>query len=136
AALLLIEKNIPQRIRDKIPAFISHAYLIFAVIIGFVIFNGNGISGAIADLHGMFLPVGSFSSLQTVYYLRSYSVLFAVGIFGSTPALKIAAERLSRSKKSAVIADIAKPILILLLLTVCAAYLVDSSYNPFLYFRF
>ena len=84
----------------------------------------------------MFLPVGSFSSVQTAYYLRSYSVLFAVGIFGSTPALKIAAERLSRSKKGVIFADIAKPILILLLLTVCAAYLVDSSYNPFLYFRF
>lgn len=136
AALLLIEKSIPQRIKDKTPAFISHAYLIFAVIIGFVIFNGNGISGAIADLRGMFLPVGSFSSVQTAYYLRSYSVLFAVGIFGSTPALKIAAERLSRSKKGVIFADIAKPILILLLLTVCAAYLVDSSYNPFLYFRF
>ena len=132
AALLLIEKSIPQKIKDKVPSVIGHIYLIFAVLIGFVIFNANGIEGAIFDLRGMFTNAYPLYNDTALYYLRSYAVLFVIGIIGSTPLIKNLAERFSKCK----IAPVLQPIFIVVILVAVTAYLIDGSYNPFLYFRF
>lgn len=132
AALLLIEKSIPQKIKDKVPSAIGHIYLIFAVLIGFVIFNANGIEGAIFDLRGMFTNAYPLYNDTTLYYLKSYAVLFVIGIIGSTPLIKNFAEKFSKCK----IAPVLQPIFIVVILVAVTAYLIDGSYNPFLYFRF
>lgn len=136
AALLLIEKCIPQKVKEKVPAVFGHIYLIFAVLVGFVIFNGNGINGVIYDLKGMFTSAYPAITETTLYYLRSYAVLFIVGIIGATPAVKIAAEKISSTKVGSKIITVAEPIFIIAVLITVTAYLIDGSYNPFLYFRF
>ena len=136
AALLLIEKSIPKKIKDKAPAAVSHIYLIFAVLIGFVIFNANGVEGIVSDFRGMFTPAYPLCTGATLYYLRSYAVLFVIGIIGATPAIKIAAEKLNAGKTGEKICSVAEPVIILALLVAVTAYLIDGSYNPFLYFRF
>ena len=136
AALLLIEKSFPQKIRDKVPSFVGHIYLAFVVLIGFVIFNANGVEGAIYDLKGMFTPSYPLVTDTTLYYLRSYAVLFIVGIIGSTPLVKTVVNKFGETKIGAKITAVAEPIVIIGLLTAVTAYLIDGSYNPFLYFRF
>lgn len=136
AALLLIEKSFPKKIKDKAPAFIGHIYLIFAVLVGFVIFNANGVDGAIFDLTGMFTPAYPAFNDTTLYYLKSYAVLFVVGIIGSTPAVKTLAEKISGTKAGSKALTILEPVMIVLLFVAVTAYLIDGSYNPFLYFRF
>ncbi len=136
AALLLIEKSIPKKIKDKAPAVISHIYLIFAVLIGFVIFNSNGVEGIIADFRGMFTSAYPLCTEATLYYLRSYAVLFVIGIIGATPAITIAAEKLDSTKTGEKLCNILQPVAVLTLLVAVTAYLIDGSYNPFLYFRF
>ena len=136
AALLLIEKSIPKKIKEKAPAVISHIYLIFAVLIGFVIFNSNGVKGIINDFKGMFTSAYPLCTETTLYYLRSYAVLFVIGIIGATPAVKIAAEKLDSTKTGGKLCNILQPVAVLTLLVAVTAYLIDGSYNPFLYFRF
>lgn len=136
AALLLIEKSFPKKIKDKAPAFIGHIYLIFAVLVGFVIFNANGVDGAIFDLTGMFTPAYPAFNDTTLYYLKSYAVLFVVGIIGSTPAFKTLAEKIAGTKAGSKALTILEPVMIVLLFVAVTAYLIDGSYNPFLYFRF
>ncbi len=136
AALLLIEKCIPQKIKEKVPSAVGHVYLIFAVLVGFVIFNGNGTSGMLYDLKGMFTSAYPACTDTTLYYLRSYAVLFIAGIIGATPALKIAAEKISATKIGSKIFSVVEPIFIIAVLITVTAYLIDGSYNPFLYFRF
>ena len=136
AALLLIEKSIPEKIKSKVPTAIGHIYLIFAVLAGFVIFNGNGIDGMLADLGGMFTPSYPLCTDITLYYLRSYAVLFIVGIIGATPAAKICVQKLSETKTGAKIISVAEPVFVLAVMIAVTAYLIDGSYNPFLYFRF
>lgn len=136
AALLLIEKSFPKKIKDKAPAFIGHIYLIFAVLVGFVIFNANGVDGAIFDLTGMFTPAYPSFNDTTLYYLKSYAVLFVVGIIGSTPAVKTLAEKIAGTKAGSKALNILEPVMIVLLFVAVTAYLIDGSYNPFLYFRF
>jgi len=136
AALLLIEKSIPKKIKDKVPSVFGHIYLIFAVLVGFVIFNGSGVDGVLYDLKGMFTPVYPLCTDITLYYLKSYAVLLVLGIFGATPAAKILAEKFTKSKVGSKLAVVAEPLFVLAVLVTVTAYLVDGSYNPFLYFRF
>lgn len=136
AALLLTEKCIPDKIKSKVPAVFGHIYLIFAVLVGFVIFNSNGVDGMLGDLKGMFTPSYPLYNEITLYYLRSYAVLFVLGIIGATPVVKIAAEKFADTKIGSKITVVAEPLFIVAVLVVVTAYLIDGSFNPFLYFRF
>ena len=130
AALLLIEKSVPAL--QKLPGALRHGYVLFCVVISFVIFNAADLAQAGQDLAGMFglggLPL---ATTETLYYLRSYAVIFLLGFVGATPFPKALAARLP-DKLSAVL----EPAALTGLLLVCTAYLVDGSLNPFLYFRF
>jgi alginate O-acetyltransferase complex protein AlgI len=69
---------------------------------------------------------------QTLYYLRSYGLLFLLGFIGSTPVIRDTARRIGETRIGAVL----EPLVLILLLLVCTGYLVDGSFSPFLYFRF
>lgn len=136
AALLLCEKFISAKIKNKVPNFISHIYLIFVVLIGFVIFNANGISGAAEDLSGMLTASYPLSNSITLYYLRSYAILILAGAFGATPALKTLCAKIRKNDIGDKILTAAEPLFVATILILVTAYLIDGTYNPFLYFRF
>ena len=137
AVLLVLEKLVLGNVLARLPGALRHGYLILAAVVSFAIFNGSGLSGVAADLSGMLgLGGGSLVSPQTVYYLSSYAVLLIAAVIGATPLPKKAAERFLNSGIGARSAVVVQPLVLLLLLAVCTAYLVDGSFNPFLYFRF
>ena len=86
-----------------------------------------------SDLAGMFGFGGvPLVTAETLYYLRSFAVLFLAGFVGATPLIRDTANRIYKTKVGAVL----EPVLLIVLLLVCSAYLVDGSFSPFLYFRF
>ena len=131
ALLLLVEKWVPAL--QKLPNLLRHGYVLLLTVLGFVLFNAESVSQAGSDLAALF-GFGGLPAVtpETLYYLRSYALVFVLGIVGSTPLVKQAACRVSETK--------AGPVLELLamagLLLVCTGYLVDGSFSPFLYFRF
>ncbi len=131
--LLIIEKLFLKKYLEKAPAFLQHFYVVFLVVISFVLFNADTFSMAFSDLKIMFfsseLPL---YSADTLYNLRSYAVLLVVAVIGATPIVKKLANKIENTKISTVL----EPISIALILIACTAYLVDGSFNPFLYFRF
>ena len=131
ALLLLLEKW--YKFPEKLPGILRHGYVLLAVILSFVLFNAQNLSQAGSDFAAMFgfggLPI---LSQQTLYYLKSYAVLFAVGVIGATPIVKDTALRIGKTKAGAVL----EVLLLVGLLLLCTAYLVDGSFSPFLYFRF
>jgi len=141
AVLLIIEKQFLRKYLEK-SKVLGHVYVMIVVVIGFVIFNASSLGQAFSDIGGMFgsrsvaggLPI---VSEETLYYLRSYAVLFVTAIFGATPLAKTLVEKWDSKGsiylKSSVIVE---PIVLILLLVLVTAYLVDGSFNPFLYFRF
>ncbi len=131
AALLLAEKFIPAL--SKMPRALSHVYVLVLVVISFVIFNAADMSQALSDLAGMFGLGGvPMMTAETWYYLRSYGLLFLLGAVGATPLVRNFCRKIEHHKAVA----LAEPILLLGMLLLCTAYLVDGSFNPFLYFRF
>ncbi|MDD3165704.1 MAG: MBOAT family protein [Oscillospiraceae bacterium] len=116
---------------------LPHLYVMFVVTVSFVIFNADGMAGAAHDLAGMFGLGGvPLLSAQALYALRSYGVLLAVAIFGATPVTGKLAARFAASKTGAKLTVVLEPLVMAALLAAVTAYLVDGSFNPFLYFRF
>ncbi len=130
AALLTLEKVWLKQWLDRYPV-VGHCYVILAVILGFVLFNADSLGQTVSDIAGLFsfgrLPL---FSTEALYALRSYGVTLALGIIGATPLPK---KLLSRVPEGL---QIVEPLLLSVLLLTVTAYLVDGSFNPFLYFRF
>lgn len=134
--LLLIEKFFILKFLDK-SKILSRVYILLAVLLSFVVFQVPTLGEAFGYIGGMFGAGGiSFSSPETLYHLKSYAVLLIVAIVGSTPIVKSLANKFSESKKAGKLANVLEPIMIVVLFAVVTAFLVDSSSNPFLYFRF
>lgn len=131
--LLMLEKLWLGVWLSRRPRFFQHLYVLLLVVISFVIFNADGLSGVRSDLAGLFglsgLPAVSFDAL---YYLRSYGVLLLVCIVGAMPLGK----RLYARVENARVMTVLEPVVVAALLAAVTASLVDGSFNPFLYFRF
>ncbi|MEF2575599.1 MAG: MBOAT family O-acyltransferase [Eisenbergiella sp.] len=136
AALLIAEKLWILKPLKKCRLF-SHIYVLFFVTISFVIFNAQDMAQAVSDIGGLFgagaLPL---ISGETLYYMRSFGVVLGAAAIGATPLIKSLALKASSRPKTARIVTIAEPVLLMALLLVMTGYLVDGSFNPFLYFRF
>ena len=133
--LLILEKLLIKR--DGRFAAVRHIYVLFLVLISFVIFDAASLPDIALSLRSMFgfggLPA---VSAETLYCLRSYAVILAVAAFGATPLARNAVAALRRRTVTGRIVDILEPVALAALTLVCVAYLVDGSFNPFLYFRF
>ncbi len=137
ALFLVLEKFWLNKFFAKIPRVFSHIYVVILILISFVIFSGNGISGAIADVGGMFGAGGiPFWNSMTGYYLSGYALVLALAIIGATPIVKNTALKLKASEKTNAVMNILEPIFHVAMLIIVTAYFVDGSFSPFLYFRF
>ncbi len=131
AALLLVEKWTHL---EKLPTLLRRAYVLLLVMISFVIFNAESMAQAWQDILGMFGGLNvPLVTVESVYYLRSYGLLLALGCVGATPVVRNAACYVAEKWRVSPALKLAAGLALLL---VCTAYLVDGSYNPFLYFRF
>lgn len=135
--LLIIEKFFLGRYLEKVPTFIKRIYVLFIVMISFIIFNANNLKEATQNILGLF-GVGKINFINkfTLYYLEGYAIICAIAIICATPILKNTVQKLKEKPKTKKLVNVIEPIYIAVLLIVVTAYLVDNSYNPFLYFRF
>ena len=133
AALLLLEKFLPGI--QKLPGWLRHGYVLLAVCFSFVLFNAADFTQAAGDMAAMLGMAGlPLVSPEAVYYLKSYGVLFLASIAGATPLVRnLTASFEEKHPKASAVAE---PVVLLVLLLLCTAFLVDGSFNPFLYFRF
>jgi len=136
AVLLVIEK---VWLLDKLRKHkvLSHIYLLLVVMISFVLFNAIDLRQAVTDIGSIFGLGGlPFVTGEMLYYLRSYAVVLIVAIIGATPLPKICIQKLQANEKLGKVINVIEPVALAALLLVMTAYLVDGSFNPFLYFRF
>ena len=135
--ILIVEKIFLNKFMEKLPSFIRRIYVLFIVMILFIIFNSNNMSVALTNIKGLFGMNGEvFVNDYTLHYLKSYLPVLIIALLGSTPLIKILIDKLRKIKYVNNIINILEPILIVMILFVVTSYLIDNSYNPFLYFRF
>ena len=116
---------------------VKHLYTLLLVLVSFVLFDANSVHQAFTRIAAMFgggqIP---WTSVESLYYLRSYAVIFFIALVGATPLPAKLVARLDRSRGGQVLTGTLEPIALTALLMVSTAFLVDGSFNPFLYFRF
>jgi alginate O-acetyltransferase complex protein AlgI len=137
AILLMIEKLWLGSFLKKMPKGITHLYVMLLVIISFVIFDAPDLSSSAERIRSMFGMSGlPLAGVQSVYYLRSYLIIFVIAIIGSTDLPKRIIDRIRKTPFGAIALTGAEPVVCVVLLLLTTAYLIDASFNPFLYFRF
>ena len=132
AFFLLLEKTFLLRVLDRLPAAAGHLYTLLVAVSGWVIFEQTSMTQTMVFFRAMFgFGQAGFAAGADGYYLLSFSLPLLIGGFASLPTGKTLYNRLPERVRT-----ILSPVLILLVLVISTAYLVDSTYNPFLYFRF
>ncbi len=129
AVLLIVEKLFLLKWLNRSKVF-SRVYVLLLVVISFVIFNAVSINEAMVYIGGMF-GIGDYPlvSNEAIFYLKDYLFVLIIAIIGASPIPKQLATRFKATQWL-------EPVVLVALLAVSTAYLVDGSFNPFLYFRF
>ena len=135
--ILIIEKIFLNKFMEKLPSFIRRIYVLFIVMILFIIFNSDNMSVALTNIKGLFGMNGEvFINDYTLHYLKCYLPLLIIAFLGATPLIKTLIDKLRKNRYVNNIINILEPFFIVMILFVVTSYLIDNSYNPFLYFRF
>lgn len=115
----------------------QNIYVLMLVCISFVIFNAADMTEAFQYIGAMFgageVPL---LSAETVYYGRSYLTVMLLAVIGATPFCKNFVEKLRGRRGFSTVIALIEPWALIGLFVLCSAFLVDGSFNPFLYFRF
>ena len=129
--LLILEKYVYGKAISKAPAVISHAYTMIAVAVGWVFFMSDSISDALSYLKICFFAGGyPFFNTSTLFFLRTSTVMIIISIICSTTIPQRTLKRIQEK------IPVIWLLFIFAILILSTAYLLYSSYNPFLYFRF
>ena len=133
--LLLIEKYLLKNFLKKFPRVIQHLYTIVLFVLGWLIFTAPSLGDLGQNFLSMFGGLGNgFANASSGYLLTSYIILLIICGLCSTPLVKNLFRNISvnRSKAGQVVMIVCYGLLLL----ACVAYLVNDTYNPFLYFKF
>ncbi|MCI8587448.1 MAG: MBOAT family protein [Clostridia bacterium] len=131
--LLIIEKVFLEKYLNKLPQIFARAYTLLIVMISFIIFNGEGVEQIFQNLGGLIGTNGTpIISTESIYYFKSYFIIILIAIIGATPIPK----NIVNSNKLKKLVNILEPIYLLMIFIICTSYIIDGSFNPFLYFRF
>lgn len=153
AVLLVFEKGV-GRLHDRrrfLPeaalSGIRHVYVGMVILVSFLVFHNDSLSGAWADIQALFgagsrisRDVGDTQMAVYAYLFRNRIVMLCIGLIGSVPFpawlwTKLRA-RMQAGAAGDRIVHILRTAVTAGLLVLCTAYLIDGSFNPFLYFRF
>lgn len=130
--ILTLEKFLILPLLKKVPKFVGHIYALLLIMLGWVIFDFTDVGQMGAYVAGMFSFGSGLISADAAYYALSYLPLLAVGVFACLPVGRRIYDRLTVTRWGWAVETLAT----LIVLILCTASLVSSTYNPFLYFRF
>ena len=133
--ILVIEKFVIKKFLDKTHV-IKYIYSLLLIIIGFLIFNSNSVNEIFSSLKNMFM-LSNIPVVDdiTLFYFKNYMVLFISSILLATPLVKVIVNKLKKTKVKGIV-EVMEMVIIMALLVLCVSFLIDASFNPFLYFRF
>lgn len=135
--VLALEKAFLLKLLKRAPSLLSHAYAIFFILVGWLIFACDGYLSGTQTLayFGQMMGVGArFINNDVLFELKRLLPYFAVMAVGATP---LPSRMLARfADKCPVAGRTLQNALALASIMLCTAYIAGSGYNPFLYFKF
>ena len=133
---IILEKIWLGKKLERLPSLLSIFYTFFIVVIGWVLFDTANLSSAGEFYKAMFGGNGKLFDSIAFYELKNYALIFLLCIIGSGNFMKNLYDKLKRSFSMSKVLSNVMPLVQTAMMLICTAFLVDASYNPFLYFRF
>ena len=133
--LLMIEKLLWKPVFSGLPSFFMHLYTMFFVILGWGIFSWQDMADGTNYFKTLFGISGNFVNREAMYLLSSYLILLVIAIIGSVSLLRTCINRFFLPEKT-MRREVCGMLFVVVVFILSVALLVNSSYNPFLYFRF
>lgn len=132
--LTVLKNKGKENILTRIPGIIKHLYAMILVSLGWVLFDTDNLNIAFSYIKKMFSLGDILTDSHTIYLLMNYGLLLVIAIIGCTSLLKKLADKLKKKLPS--FAGTMSIVYMTAVFLLSVAYLVDASYNPFLYFNF
>ncbi len=130
---LVLEKYVLKNVLKKWPAFFQHFYVLFIVLIGWIIFRSDDMAMFTNMMSSMFsFDFSAFGLAEASIYLQTYWLYFILAIVFSMPVYYLFRRKTEHSRVGVVI----RVVILLALFVISIIFLAESSYNPFIYFRF
>ncbi|HJA12700.1 MAG TPA: MBOAT family protein [Candidatus Mediterraneibacter merdipullorum] len=135
--LLLLEKYVLNRVLEKLPSAVKHIYTMLFVLIGWVLFFSPGMGDALSYIGAMFgIGANGFADAAGIYYLYNYALLFVIAAICSVPfTYRLFSRTVFGGRRGKGHTAVAMGVYVAIFV-LSLAYLVNATYNPFLYFRF
>ncbi len=136
---LFLEKYVFRKLLDKIPSFVSHIYTLLIVVFGWVLFRAETLIECKTYIKTMLVPSVSEDAWQyTAIYLEKYGLFLLLGLLFSMPVYPYAKKLMNQllKRRYLLTKKALKYATLLALFYISVLYLVNSTYNPFIYFRF
>ncbi|WP_233004580.1 MBOAT family O-acyltransferase [Exiguobacterium aurantiacum] len=141
---IMLERAFLGKWLKAMPSWLSLSFTLFVVIIGWVFFRADDFPYAISYLQAMFgLHGGPLFDQQALYYLVQYGVVLTIAIIGATPIPRIIVGKLlsqeldeTKSMTTRRIVGLVRVTGVTVLFFLSISYIVSSTFNPFIYFRF
>ncbi len=129
--LIIVERLVGLSILNRLPRFIRHFYTMFLVLIGWMIFAFEDFSLMSTFAQQLFNYNLVFDD-AFLFMIRSEGLFLVLCALASTPLVKLAYDNLIHKSVKGPLSIV----MVMAALLICTAYLVEASFNPFLYFRF
>ena len=137
AVLLILEKTLSPVLGKKVPSVFKHLYTILFVVLGFVLFDAVSLQDALIRIGGMFgIGEAAFWGIETRYLITSYGTVMLIAAIASLSLGKRAVSKIIEKPLGKTILSWSEPFFLLFLFAISLAFVIDSSFNPFIYFRF
>ncbi|MCI0765976.1 MBOAT family protein [Bacillus sp. TL12] len=136
--LISLEKAGLEKVLRKLWWPLQHMYVLVIVMIGWVFFRADNFAYSFNYLQAMFgLQHQPLTDANTALYIHEYGAIFIIAFLVATPIINWMKHVIELSQKVHVVTvQFVRPLLLLTLFMLSIMYLVNSTYNPFIYFRF
>lgn len=135
--LLLLEKFLLGKHLQRLWQPLQHLYALLFIVLGWVLFRAESLSYAAGYIKAMFGLAGQqIVSSQALYYVFEYKFEFIVALIASTPVYPMLQKKLQNDSMGLLLSYYIKYFLLIGLFGLCIMYLINSTFNPFIYFRF
>ncbi|HYE09480.1 MAG TPA: MBOAT family O-acyltransferase [Patescibacteria group bacterium] len=134
--LLMLEKFVIGEYLKKLWRPLQHLYALLFIVIGWVLFRSESLTYALDYLTSMFGLTGQpIINNQALYYIVEYKLEFIAAIAASTPIYPFLQAKLKNNRNELILSCM-KYFMLIGMFGLCIMYLINSTFNPFIYFRF
>ncbi len=132
--ILMIEKLFLHKLLDKLPKFINWIYSFILINFGWLIFRVENVNTLFKLIKNIFTfnKGNLYLEIAHNYYLIQYLPFLLLAFIFSMPIIKYLDNKITNNNLKSIISNI----MLILLFVTCIIFLINNSYNPFIYFRF